>query len=397
MAYLTIDDLNVKSKKVLMRVDFNVPLDANCNITDDFRIRAAIPSIKKLVDKGAKVILMSHLGRPKGEKKPELSLKPVAVRLQKDFEHVAFVPDCIGEKVEKVVNELKDGAVLLLENLRYYKEEKKNNPEFAEKLAKLGDLYVNDAFGTSHRAHASMAGVAEHFEERAAGYLLEKELKYLGETLETPEGPYTAILGGAKVSDKIEIIKSLMPKVQNLIIGGGMSFTFLKAQGYEIGKSMLEEDKLELAKEIMAEAEAQNCKIYLPVDAVIASEVSDKASTDIVSMKAFPSDKLGLDISSDTEKVFGKVLDKSKTVLWNGPMGVFEIEKFAKGTEFIARKLAEITAKGAITIIGGGDSAAAIKKFNLSDKVSHVSTGGGASLEMISGEPMIPLTLITKK
>ena len=341
MAYLTIDDLNVKSKKVLMRVDFNVPLDANCNITDDFRIRAAIPSIKKLVDKGAKVILMSHLGRPKGEKKPELSLKPVAVRLQKDFEHVAFVPDCIGEKVEKVVNELKDGAVLLLENLRYYKEEKKNNPEFAEKLAKLGDLYVNDAFGTSHRAHASMAGVAEHFEERAAGYLLEKELKYLGETLETPEGPYTAILGGAKVSDKIEIIKSLMPKVQNLIIGGGMSFTFLKAQGYEIGKSMLEEDKLELAKEIMAEAEAQNCKIYLPVDAVIASEVSDKASTDIVSMKAFPSDKLGLDISSDTEKVFGKVLDKSKTVLWNGPMGVFEIEKFAKGTEFIARKLAE--------------------------------------------------------
>jgi phosphoglycerate kinase len=397
MAYLTIDDLNVKGKKVLMRVDFNVPLDSNQNITDDFRIRSAMPSIKKLVDEGAKVVLMSHLGRPKGEKKPELSLKPVAERLQKDFDHVAFVPDCVGPEVEKVVNELQDGAVVLLENLRYYKEEKKNDPEFAAKLAKLGDIYVNDAFGTSHRAHASMAGVAEHFEQRAAGYLLEKELKYLGEKLETPERPYTAILGGAKVSDKIEIIKSLMPKVQNLIIGGGMSFTFLKAQGYEIGKSLLEEDKLELAKEIMAEAEKQDCKIILPVDAVVASEVSDKAVADVVDMKNFPEDKLGLDIAEKTEKLFDEVLSNSKTVLWNGPMGVFEIEKFAKGTEFIARKLADITAQGAITIIGGGDSAAAIKKFNLSDKVSHVSTGGGASLEMISGEPMIPLTLITQK
>jgi len=397
MAYLTIDDLNVKGKKVLMRVDFNVPLDSNQNITDDFRIRSAMPSIKKLVDEGAKVVLMSHLGRPKGEKKPELSLKPVAERLQKDFDHVAFVPDCVGPEVEKVVNELQDGAVVLLENLRYYKEEKKNDPEFAAKLAKLGDIYVNDAFGTSHRAHASMAGVAEHFEQRAAGYLLEKELKYLGEKLETPERPYTAILGGAKVSDKIEIIKSLMPKVQNLIIGGGMSFTFLKAQGYEIGKSLLEEDKLELAKEIMAEAEKQDCKIILPVDAVVASEVSDKAVADVVDMKNFPKDKLGLDIAEKTEKLFDEVLSNSKTVLWNGPMGVFEIEKFAKGTEFIARKLADITAQGAITIIGGGDSAAAIKKFNLSDKVSHVSTGGGASLEMISGEPMIPLTLITQK
>lgn len=397
MAYLTIDDLNVKGKKVLMRVDFNVPLDANQNITDDLRIKAAIPSIKKLVKDGAKVILMSHLGRPSTAKEPHLSLKPVAERLQQDFDHVAFVPDCIGPEVEKVVNELQNGAIVLLENLRYYKEEKKNDPDFAAKLAKLGDVYVNDAFGTSHRAHASMAGVAEHFEQRAAGYLLEKELKYLGETLENPEKPYTAILGGAKVSDKIEIIKSLMPKVQYLIIGGGMSFTFLKAQGYEIGKSLLEADKLELAKEIMADAEAQDCKILLPVDAVIASEVSDKASVDVVSMKNFPSDKLGLDIAEETEKLFGEVLDKSKTVLWNGPMGVFEIEKFAKGTEFIAKKLAEITAKGAITIIGGGDSAAAIKKFNLSDKVSHVSTGGGASLEMISGEPMIPLTLISQK
>jgi len=392
MAYFS-----VKGKKVLMRVDFNVPLDSNQNITDDFRIRSAMPSIKKLVDEGAKVVLMSHLGRPKGEKKPELSLKPVAERLQKDFDHVAFVPDCVGPEVEKVVNELQDGAVVLLENLRYYKEEKKNDPEFAAKLAKLGDIYVNDAFGTSHRAHASMAGVAEHFEQRAAGYLLEKELKYLGEKLETPERPYTAILGGAKVSDKIEIIKSLMPKVQNLIIGGGMSFTFLKAQGYEIGKSLLEEDKLELAKEIMAEAEKQDCKIILPVDAVVASEVSDKAVADVVDMKNFPKDKLGLDIAEKTEKLFDEVLSNSKTVLWNGPMGVFEIEKFAKGTEFIARKLADITAQGAITIIGGGDSAAAIKKFNLSDKVSHVSTGGGASLEMISGEPMIPLTLITQK
>ncbi len=397
MAYLTIDDLNVKGKRVLMRVDFNVPLDNNQNITDDFRIRAALPSIKKLVGDGAKVILMSHLGRPKGEKKPELSLKPVAERLQQDFDHVAFVPDCIGPEVETVANELQDGAVLLLENLRYYKEEKKNDATFAKKLAKLGDIYVNDAFGTSHRAHASMAGVAEHFEQRAAGYLLEKELKYLGDKLETPEKPYTAILGGAKVSDKIEIIKSLMPKVQNLIIGGGMSFTFLKAKGYEIGKSLLEEDKLELAKEIMAEAREQDCKIYLPVDAVIASEVSEKAMPDVVDMDKFPKDKLGLDIAEKTEKIFGDVLDNSKTVLWNGPMGVFEIEKFAAGTEFIARKLAEITETGAITIIGGGDSAAAIKKFELSDKVSHVSTGGGASLEMISGKEMVPLTLLSTK
>lgn len=397
MAYLTIDDLSVKGKKVLMRVDFNVPLDDNLNITDDFRIKSAMPSIKKLIDNGAKLVLMSHLGRPKGEKKPELSLKPVAERLQQDFDHVAFVPDCVGTVVEETVNNLPDGGILLLENLRYYKEEKKNNPEFAAKLAKLGEIYVNDAFGTSHRAHASMAGVAEHFEQRAAGYLLEKELKYLGDTLETPAEPYTAILGGAKVSDKIEIIKSLMPKVQNLIIGGGMSFTFLKAQGYEIGKSLLEEDKLELAKEIMAEAEDQNCKIILPVDAIVASEVSEKASADVVGMKEFPADKFGLDIAKDTEILFGEVLDNSKTVLWNGPMGVFEIEKFAKGTEFIARKLAEITEKGAVTIIGGGDSASAIKKFNLSDKVSHVSTGGGASLEMISGKEMVPLTLISQK
>jgi len=397
MAYLTIDDLSVKGKKVLMRVDFNVPLDANQNITDDLRIVAATPSIKKLVEEGAKVILMSHLGRPKGEKKPEMSLKPVAERLRKDFPVVNFVEDCIGEKVEAAANALNEGEILLLENLRYYKEEKKNNPEFAASLAKLGDIYVNDAFGTSHRAHASMAGCAEHFEQRTAGYLLEKELKYLGETLETPAEPYTAILGGAKVSDKIEIIKSLMPKVQNLIIGGGMSFTFLKAQGYEIGKSLLEEDKLELAKEIMAEAEEQNCKIYLPVDAVIAPEFSNDAEASVVMMDDFPTDQLGLDISEATEKVFGEVLDSSKTVLWNGPMGVFEMPKFAKGTEFIARKLAEITAKGAVTIIGGGDSAAAIKKFNLSDQVSHVSTGGGASLEMISGKEMIPLTLISTK
>ncbi|MBN2279961.1 MAG: phosphoglycerate kinase [Candidatus Marinimicrobia bacterium] len=397
MAYLTIDDLNVKGKKVLMRVDFNVPLDANQKITDDFRIVSAIPSIKKLVDEGAKVILMSHLGRPDGEKKEKLSLKPIAERLQQDFDHVAFVPDCIGPIAEEAANNLRDGAILLLENLRFYKEEQKNNPEFAAKLARLGDIYVNDAFGTSHRPDASMAGVCEFFEQRAAGYLLEKELKYLGEALNKPKTPYTAILGGAKVSDKIEIIKSLMPKVQNLIIGGGMSFTFLKAQGYEIGKSLLEGDKLELAKEIMAAAEAQNCKIYLPVDAVVASEVSENASADVVMMENFPKDKLGLDISTATEKVFGEVLENSKTVLWNGPMGVFEIDQFSKGTEFIARKLAEITAKGAITVIGGGDSAAAIKKFGLSHQVSHVSTGGGASLEMISGEPMIPLTYISTK
>ncbi len=397
MGRLTIDDLNVKGKKVLMRVDFNVPLDSEQNITDDFRIRSAMPSIKKLVKDGAKVILVSHLGRPKGEKKSEFSLKPIATRLSEDLEHVAFVPDCIGKEVEKVVNSLQNGAVVLLENLRYYTEEKKNDAEFSKKLANLADIYVNDAFGTSHRAHASMAGAAELFEQRAAGYLLEKELHFLGDYLNTPEKPYTAILGGAKVTGKIDIIKKLMPKVQNLIIGGGMSFTFLKAKGYEIGNSLVEEDKLELAKEIMADAEKMGCKLLLPVDAVVASEVDKKASTLVVDMENFPKGKIGLDISDKTIEIFGKVLDESKTVLWNGPMGVFEIDKFAKGTEFIAKKLAEITEKGAVTVIGGGDSAAAIKKFGLSDKVTHVSTGGGASLEMIAGEELIPVNLISIK
>ncbi|MCD6204795.1 MAG: phosphoglycerate kinase [Candidatus Marinimicrobia bacterium] len=398
MARLTIDDLNVKGKRVLVRVDFNVPLDDNQKITSDFRIRAALPTITKLLEGGARVILMSHLGRPKGEKNPKFSLKPVAERLGELIPNrVYFAPDCIGEEVKKMVSELEDGEVLLLENLRFHSEETKNDPQFSAQLAELGDIYVNDAFGTSHRAHASMAGVAEHFEQRAAGYLLQKELHYLQDYLSEPKKPYTAVLGGAKVTGKIEIIEKLFGKVDNILIGGGMVFTFLKAKGLEIGKSLLEEDKIELAKETLEKAKEFGCNIYLPTDIVVAQEVSESAVPDVVPVDAIPADQIGVDIGPDSTMLFTNILNESNTVLWNGPMGVFEIPQFSTGTESIARVLADITKKGAVTVVGGGDSASAIKKLKMSDKVTHVSTGGGASLELLSGMELIPVNLISTK
>jgi phosphoglycerate kinase len=398
MARLTVDDLKVKGKKVLVRVDFNVPLDENRQVADDFRIRAALPTIKKLLNSGGKVILMSHLGRPKGEKNPKYSLKPVADHLGKLITNkVTFAPDCIGESVKNMVNSLKEGEVLLLENLRFYAAEEKNDPDFSAQLAELGEVYVNDAFGTSHRAHASMAGVAEHFDQRAAGYLLEKELHYLSDCLETPKKPYTVVLGGAKVTGKIEIIERMFGKVDNILIGGGMAYTFLKAQGYEIGKSLLEEDKLSLARDTLVKAKKFGCQIYLPTDTVIVAELNEGATASVVDTKEMPTDQIGVDIGPDTTMVFCDILDKSETVLWNGPMGVFEIQPFSTGTESIARKLADITAKGAITVVGGGDSAAAMEKFGLVKKVTHVSTGGGASLELLSGLELIPINLISTK
>lgn len=397
MSLLTVDDLHVDGKRVLMRVDFNVPLDNNQRITDDFRIQAALPTINKLVDKGARVVLMSHLGRPKGKKVDELSLKPVAEYLQHHFKHVAFTADCVGDVAEEVVNSSKKGSVILLENLRFHAGEKANDPEFAEKLAKLGDVYVNNAFGTCHRAHASMAGVAKHFDQRAIGDLVEKEIEFLKGKAHNPTHPYTAVMGGAKVSDKIQIIDKIMPKADHLLIGGGMCFTFLKAKGYDVGKSLVEEDKLDLAKKLMEKADEQDCEIVLPSDVICAQEIEDNVPYHTVKVDAIPENELGLDIGDETVENFSKILENSKTVLWNGPMGVFEIDQFAQGTFKIAHKLADITASGAITIIGGGDSASAIKEAGLMEKVSHVSTGGGASLALIGGEKMEPLDLISKK
>lgn len=389
MNKLSIDKVDLKGKRVLVRVDFNVPFDKEMNITDDTRIRAALPTIKKIINDGGKTILMSHLGRPKGQPKPEFSLKPVAIRLSELLDkEVKFAPDCIGEQVEKIVDSLKNGEVLLLENVRFYAEEEKNNPEFAEKLAKLGDVYINDAFGSAHRAHASTEGVTKFIKINAAGYLMQKEIDYLDKVVSNAEKPFTAILGGAKISGKIDVIQNLMNKVDNLIIGGGMIFTFYKAMGYEVGKSLVEEEKIELAKEIIEKLKNSSVKFLLPTDVVVASEFSNDTEPSVVSVDSIPVDKLGLDIGPESIREFTSVIESSKTVVWNGPMGVFEFEKYAKGTFAIAEALANATEKGAITVVGGGDSASAINKAGFDDKVSHVSTGGGASLEFLEGKQL---------
>lgn len=398
MNKLTIDDLELKGKKVLMRVDFNVPLDDKLNIRDDTRITAALPSIKKIISEGGRVILMSHLGRPKGERVLEMSLEPVAKRLSELLKKdISFTEDCIGESVKFFVDQLEDGNVLLLENLRYYKEETNNDPEFAKKLAEHADVYVNDAFGTAHRAHASTEGVTKYIEKCAAGYLMQKEIDYLGKAIADPAHPFTAILGGAKISGKIDVILNLLPKVDNLIIGGGMTYTFLKAKGLEIGKSLLEEEKIDLAKEILEKVSGSNVNFVLPADTNVAAEFNNDSPSENVSVDSIPADKMGLDIGEKTIEEFEKIILESKTVVWNGPMGVFEFENFAKGTFAVANALVKATEKGAVTIIGGGDSAAAIKKAGLSDKVSHVSTGGGASLEFLEGKELPGLTALTDK
>lgn len=396
MNKLTIDDLELKDKKVLVRVDFNVPLDENQNITDDIRITAALPTIKKIINEGGKTILMSHLGRPKGDRKMEFSLKPAAERLSELLgKKVYFADDCIGEGVKKLVSDIKPSEVLLLENLRFHKEETNNDENFSKQLAEIADVYVNDAFGSAHRAHASTEGVTKFIDKCAAGYLMQKELEYLGNAVSNPKRPFTAILGGAKISGKIDVIENLLPKVDNLLIGGGMAYTFFKAQGYEIGKSLLEEEKIELAAQLLEKVKNGKVNFLLPVDVKASDEFSNDSPGNIYKVDSIPAEKMGLDIGEETIKIFCDVIKLSKTIIWNGPMGVFEFNNFAHGTNAIAAALAEATERGAVTIIGGGDSAAAIKKAGLEEKVSHVSTGGGASLEFLEGKILPGVAALT--
>ena len=398
MKKLSIENLAVQRKRVLMRVDFNVPLESG-QVANDKRIRAALPSIRYITDAGGKLILMSHLGRPKGQRVPEMSLKPCVTVLSKLLgKKVGFVDDCIGKTVDAAVGSLAEGGILLLENLRYYREETENDPDFAAKLARLGDVYVNDAFGTAHRAHASTEGVTHHISQCAAGYLLMKELEYLGGVMSNPAQPFIAILGGAKISGKIDIISSLLPKVDHIIIGGGMTYTFFKAQGKEIGNSLLEADKVGLAKDLLAQGGE---KIILPGDCIVSKTFDfDKrqvGALEEVAADAIPADQFGLDIGPKSIEKFRSIIRAAQTVVWNGPMGVFEIDATAKGTYAIANALAEATANGATTVIGGGDSASAINKAGMADNVSHVSTGGGASLEFMEGKVLPGVAALTDR
>ncbi len=397
MRKLSVRDLDLESKKVLLRVDFNVPLDEDLRITDDTRMRAAISTIQHILDKGGIPILMSHLGRPKGKRVESMSLKPVAFHLEQLLStKVRFVPDCIGPEVESAAANLNEGEVLLLENLRFYSEERANSPEFAQNLSRLADVYVNDAFGTAHRAHASVAGIAEFFEKRAAGFLMEKEIEYLVGALESPSTPFVTILGGAKISDKIGVIQNLLKKIDKVLIGGGMTFTFLKSQGLETGESLVEEDKLELAREIVENARTQNVELLLPIDCQAASEFSQDAESRVVPSTGIPKGWRGMDIGPETIKKFVQALNGAKTILWNGPMGVFEFAKFEEGTRRLALALASEAEKGATTIVGGGDTVAAIRKAGVADKMSHISTGGGASLELLEGKVLPGIRVLSE-
>lgn len=391
----TVRDIDVAGKKVLVRCDFNVPLDGETGtITDNRRIRAAIPTIQYLIDHNAKVILCSHLGRPKGEVNSKYSLKPVAEELSKLLgKEVKLAKDVIGEDAQKLTSEIKEGEVVLLENVRFHKEEEKNDPEFAKKLASFAEIYVNDAFGTAHRAHASTAGVADYL-PAVSGFLIEKELEFLGSSLEKPVRPFVAILGGAKVSDKIGVIENLIEKVDTLIIGGGMAYTFYKAQGHHIGTSICEEDKLDLATSLLKKAEEKGVKLLLPVDNHVSSEYSNDGEDRFVESTEIPDGFMGLDIGPKTIENFKNAIKNAKTVLWNGPLGVTEFSKFAEGTRAIATALAE---SDAVTIIGGGDSAAAVEKMGLADKMTHISTGGGASLEFLEGKVLPGIDCLNNK
>ncbi len=386
---LSIDDFPLKGKRILVRVDFNVPLNENQKITDDTRIVESLPTIKKIIELGGKVILLSHLGRPKGTTNLKFSLRPIVERLSGLLQKpVNFCEDCLGEKVEESVSKMKEGDVLLLENVRFYKEEEENDMLFARKLSFNRDVYVNDAFGSAHRAHASTHGITKFMTPSLAGYLMQKELKFLGDAISSPQKPFTAILGGAKVSGKIDVIKNLFSKVDNILIGGGMIFTFFKAMGIEIGKSLVEEEKLELASQILSEAKEKNINFILPVDCVVAEKFEATASHKIVDIKNIPKDWLGVDIGPKTIELFRSTILQSKTILWNGPMGVFEMEPFAKGTFLIANFLKEATENGATTIVGGGDSAAAVSQAKVAKSITHISTGGGASLEFLEGKTL---------
>ena len=382
MSKKTIRDIDLKGKRVIVRVDFNVPQDKEGKITDDNRIVGALPTIRYLVDQNAKVVLMSHLGRPKGEFNMKYSLAPAALRLSELLGRpVKMAKDVIGEDADRIVASLKEGEVCLLENLRFHNEEEKNYPDFAKKLSGYGDIYVNDAFGTAHRAHASTEGVA-HYLPAVSGFLIEKELKFLGGAVEHPDRPFVAILGGAKVSDKIGVINNLLEKVDVLIVGGGMAYTFIKAQGGEIGKSLLEADRLEYALEMIEKAKAKGVKLLLPEDSVAADAYSNDANIQVVDSYKIPEGYLGLDIGPKAQKAFAEAIRGAKTVVWNGPMGVSEMSNFAAGTVAVAKAMAE---SEAVTIIGGGDSAAAVVQLGFGDKMSHISTGGGASLEFLEG------------
>ena len=382
----TVRDIDLKDKKVLVRCDFNVPMDENKNITDNRRIVAALPTIQYLLEQNCKIVLCSHLGRPKGEFKPEFSLAPVAKELSKQLnKEVIMAKDVIGEDACKKAKKLNNGEILLLENLRFHREETDNDPEFAKKLAEFGEVFVNDAFGTAHRAHASTEGVTKYL-PAVSGFLIEKELEFLGAALENPKRPYVAILGGAKVSDKIGVIDSLLEKVDTLIIGGGMAYTFFKAQGHSVGDSLCEDDKCDLALELMNKAKEKGVKMLLPIDTKIGKEFKPDTESKTVAWTDIPDGWQGFDIGEKTIEMFRKELNGAKTIVWNGPLGLFEFEQFAVGTNAIAHKLANLD--DAITIVGGGDSAAAVEKAGLADKISHVSTGGGASLEFLEGKKL---------
>ena len=394
MAKKTIKDVDLKGKRALIRVDFNVPLDENLNITDDIRIRAALPTIRYALDKGAKVILMSHLGRPDGKADEKLRMAPVAKRLRELLNKpVTAMKDCIGDDVKKAVSSMKAGDVILLENLRFHAEEEKNDPNFAKELAALGDVFINDAFGTAHRAHASTEGVT-HYLPSVAGFLLEKEIEYLGNAVDNPKRPFIAILGGAKVKDKIKVIDNLLNKVDALLIGGGMAYTFLKVQGKTIGSSKLDKDGLDTAKAALEKAAKKKIPILLPVDHVIADKFDASANTKVVGVD-IPDGWMGLDIGPKTIKLFEDKLQRARTIVWNGPLGVFEMDKFAKGTEDVARFIAGL--KGVTSVIGGGDTAAAMAKFKVEDKVTHISTGGGASLEYLEGRGLPGIDALNDK
>ncbi|MGK7390429.1 MAG: phosphoglycerate kinase [Candidatus Cyclobacteriaceae bacterium M2_1C_046] len=385
----TIEKIDFEGKKALIRVDFNVPLDENYKITDDTRIKATVATIEHILKNGGAAILMSHLGRPKGGPEEKYSLKHLVDDLKKRFGvPVHFASDCIGREAEEKASNLNPGEILLLENLRFHKEETAGDEAFAKKLAQFGDVYINDAFGTAHRAHASTSIIAQYFDIKAAGYVMQAELNGAEKILKHAEKPFTAIMGGAKISDKILIIEKLLDKVDNLLIGGGMTYTFVKAQGGEIGNSLVEEDKISLAKELLEKAKGKGVRIYLPTDSVVADEFNKNANTKTVETSQIPAGWMGLDIGHDTQEVYSDVIKRSKTILWNGPMGVFEMEKFATGTNAVAKAVAEATEKGAFSLIGGGDSASAVNNLGYGDKVSYVSTGGGALLEYMEGKEL---------